>query len=386
MDNCSVASVTNNAPLAFPIGTTTVTWTVTDGSGNTASATQLVSVTDNVLPTVITQNISVPLNFSGQATITAAMINNGSFDNCGIATVTVSPTTFTCANVGPNTVVLTVTDVNGNVATANAIVTIVDSIAPVVVTQNATVYLDANGLATITTAMINNGSTDSCGIATITLNTTTFDCGDVGTNTVILTATDVNGNVSTATATITVLNLFPDNDNDGTQDNCDSDDDNDGVSDVNDNCPFVANANQADNDLDGIGDACDDDDDNDGILDVNDNCPFTYNPNQEDRDHDGIGDVCDLVEVNISQAVTPNGDGVNDTWVIYNIENYPNNTVRVFNRWGSEVFYARGYQNDWNGFYKNSDQALPDSSSYYYQIDLDGNGNIDKEGWLYISR
>ena len=386
LDNCSVASVTNNAPLAFPIGTTTVTWTVTDGSGNTASATQLVSVTDNVLPTVITQNISVPLNFSGQATITAAMINNGSFDNCGIATVTVSPTTFTCANVGPNTVVLTVTDVNGNVATANAIVTIVDSIAPVVVTQNATVYLDANGLATITTAMINNGSTDSCGIATITLNTTTFDCGDVGTNTVILTATDVNGNVSTATATITVLNLFPDNDNDGTQDNCDSDDDNDGVSDVNDNCPFVANANQADNDLDGIGDACDDDDDNDGILDVNDNCPFTYNPNQEDRDHDGIGDVCDLVEVNISQAVTPNGDGVNDTWVIYNIENYPNNTVRVFNRWGSEVFYARGYQNDWNGFYKNSDQALPDSSSYYYQIDLDGNGNIDKEGWLYISR
>ena len=385
-DNCSVASVTNNAPVAFPIGTTTVIWTVTDGSGNTATATQLVTVTDNVLPTVITQNITVALDVSGQATITAAQINNGSFDNCSIATITVSPTTFNCSNVGPNTVTLTVTDVNGNVKTATAIVTIIDAIAPTVIAQNATVYLDANGYATITTTMINNGSFDSCGIAQMTLSTTTFNCGNVGTNTVTLTVTDVNGNSATADVIITVKNNFPDNDNDGIQDNCDGDDDNDGVLDINDNCPFISNADQADNDNDGTGDACDDDDDNDGILDVNDNCPFTYNPYQEDRDNDGIGDVCDLIEVNVSQAITPNGDGVNDTWVIYNLENYPNNTVRVFNRWGSEVFFARGYQNDWNGFYKNSNQALPDSSSYYYQLDLDGNGSIEKEGWIYISR
>ncbi|GET27004.1 hypothetical protein NT017_33330 [Prolixibacter sp. NT017] len=44
-DNCGVASVTNNAPVSFPEGTTTVTWTVTDNSGNTATATQKVTVT-----------------------------------------------------------------------------------------------------------------------------------------------------------------------------------------------------------------------------------------------------------------------------------------------------------------------------------------------------
>ena len=44
-DNCSVASVTNNAPASFPAGTTTVTWTVTDGGGNTATASQVVIVT-----------------------------------------------------------------------------------------------------------------------------------------------------------------------------------------------------------------------------------------------------------------------------------------------------------------------------------------------------
>jgi hypothetical protein len=43
-DNCSVASVTNNAPTTFPVGTTTVTWTVTDASGNTATANQTVIV------------------------------------------------------------------------------------------------------------------------------------------------------------------------------------------------------------------------------------------------------------------------------------------------------------------------------------------------------
>ncbi|MEI9807467.1 MAG: HYR domain-containing protein [Bacteroidota bacterium] len=51
-DNCSIASVTSNAPAAFPLGATTVIWTVTDGSGNTATATQTVSVTDCTVPTI----------------------------------------------------------------------------------------------------------------------------------------------------------------------------------------------------------------------------------------------------------------------------------------------------------------------------------------------
>ncbi|MEM7163191.1 MAG: HYR domain-containing protein, partial [Bacteroidota bacterium] len=51
-DNCSVANVSNDAPATFPLGTTTVTWTVTDGSGNTASCTQDVTVEDNEDPTI----------------------------------------------------------------------------------------------------------------------------------------------------------------------------------------------------------------------------------------------------------------------------------------------------------------------------------------------
>jgi gliding motility-associated-like protein len=326
------------------------------------------------------------LNASGTATITAAQVNNGSFDNCVIDTIVVNRTSFTCSDLGSNTVVLTVTDIYGNVGTATAVVTVVDTVAPIVITQNITVVLDSQGMASITAGMINNGSTDNCGISTITANVLDFNCDDLGANTVILSVRDTSGNIATGTAIVTVISQDIDTDGDGIRDNCDSDDDNDGVLDQNDNCPLTANSDQADNDQDGLGDACDPDDDNDGVLDQDDNCPFIYNPFQEDRDNDGLGDVCDTIEINISQAVTPNGDGINDTWMIYNIESHPRNNVRVYNRWGDLVFEAKGYSNDWNGHYKNRTQSLPDGSSYYYQIDLDGNGSVDYDGWLYISR
>ncbi|NAS31974.1 T9SS type B sorting domain-containing protein [Flavobacteriaceae bacterium R38] len=174
-----------------------------------------------------------------------------------------------------------------------------------------------------------------------------------------------------------------DTDNDGIGNICDEDDDNDGVLDVDDNCPLTANANQLDNDNDGIGDVCDEDDDNDGVLDVDDNCPLTANADQLDSDNDGVGDVCDE-DVLVSEAITPNGDGINDTWRIINIERYPNAVISVYNRSGNEVYRATGYNNDWNGVYRSRSERLP-KGSYYYQIDLSGGGEIDLKGWIYIT-
>ena len=385
-DNCTSVTLTNNAPLTFPLGLTVITWTATDAGGNTATVNQNVIVTDTTAPTVNVQNVTVALDINGNATINASQINNGSTDNCGIQSVTVSPMAFTCANIGANTVILTVTDLSGNSTTATATVTVVDNINPIAIAQNISVSLDEDGEAIITADMINNGSTDNCSLASIEISETYFNCDSIGDNTIVLTVVDAYGNTTITNAIVTVTNSFNDSDNDGISDNCDDDDDNDGVEDVIDNCPFTFNTAQLDNDNDGIGDICDDDDDNDGVLDTIDNCPLTYNPDQLDRDENGVGDACDLDNISISEALSPNGDGINDTWMIYNIENHPNSIVRVFNRWGSQVFYSRNYQNNWDGSYKNNTENLPEGASYYYQIDLDGNGIIDKEGWLYITR
>ncbi len=384
------AGTSATSVYVLPTTVAPLTYVATSTNGSSGCITTAsITVRDAVAPVVVTRPVTLQLNAAGTATLTAAQVNNGSSDNCSIATLTVSPTSFTCANVGPNTVTLTATDASGNTSSLTAVVTVQDQVGPTVVTRPFTVLLNAAGSATITPAQINNGSTDTCGISSISVSPSTFTCANLGPNTVTLTVTDVNGNVSTGTAIVTVtvdFSVTGDNDLDGSPDNCDPDDDNDGVLDSNDNCPFQANSNQADNDADGLGDACDNDDDNDGVLDGYDNCPFIYNPGQEDIDKDGIGDICDLVEINVSEAITPNGDGVNDTWFINNIEKYPNNSVKVYNRWGDLIFSKNNYQNDWNGTYVNDGNNIPDSSSYYYQIDLDGNGSIDFKGWIYITK
>lgn len=84
-------------------------------------------------------------------------------------------------------------------------------------------------------------------------------------------------------------------------------------------------------------------------------------------------------------SFTPNGDGVNDVFVIGNIDKYPDNTFEVYNRYGQKVFHVAGYQNDWSGSYLGND--LP-SGTYFYILDPhDSSGKVGKyKGQINIVR
>jgi len=77
-------------------------------------------------------------------------------------------------------------------------------VAPMAMCQDITVQLDANGMTSITAQDVDNGSDDACGVADLKIDMDAFDCNHVGTNTVTLTVTDINGNQSVCTSTVTV--------------------------------------------------------------------------------------------------------------------------------------------------------------------------------------
>ncbi|CAN5255421.1 hypothetical protein BH11BAC5_BH11BAC5_20270 [soil metagenome] len=159
-DNCSVASVTNNAPAAFPLGNTTVIWTVTDGSGNTATANQVVTVTDNINPT-ITAPAAVNATTNTACTATGVALGTPvTADNCSVASVTNNaPTAFPLGNT---TVIWTVTDGSGNTTTATQIVTVTNP-APIInsVTPSSVSPVQLGQSVTLNVAYTDNNVTNA---------------------------------------------------------------------------------------------------------------------------------------------------------------------------------------------------------------------------------
>ena len=199
-DNCGTPTITNNAPVNFPIGNTTVTWTATDNAGNTATCTQIVTIVDNEnpvisCPTAITINTDV-----GVCTSTASIGTATATDNCGTTTITNNaPVNFP---IGNTTVTWTATDNAGNTATCTQIVTIVDNENPVISCPTAITINTDVGVCTSTASIGTATATDNCGTTTITNNApANFPTGNT---TVTWTATDGAGNTTTCTQVVTV--------------------------------------------------------------------------------------------------------------------------------------------------------------------------------------
>lgn len=86
---------------------------------------------------------------------------------------------------------------------------------------------------------------------------------------------------------------------------------------------------------------------------------------------------------------SPNGDGVNDHLQIDCIEQYPQNSITIFNRYGNVVYKTEGYNNDWNGIANVSGvvskgETLP-VGTYYYLLEIE-EANVKTSGWIYLVR
>ncbi|MCB0401386.1 MAG: gliding motility-associated C-terminal domain-containing protein [Flavobacteriales bacterium] len=90
-----------------------------------------------------------------------------------------------------------------------------------------------------------------------------------------------------------------------------------------------------------------------------------------------------LPTVKFPDGISPNGDGKNDVWIIDFIEQFPNNVVEIYNRWGELLFHADGYQQDWDGTYNG--EPLP-VGTYYYVIELNEEGYEPYTGPITVLR
>lgn len=144
-DNCSLDTLLIDSTqfTCAHVGANTVTLTAVDVNNLVSTCTATVTVLDSVAPTAVCQDITLFLDAAGTASLTAADLDNGSNDNCGVDTVMVNASTFGCNDVGVNPVTLTVMDTGGNVDSCVANVTVQDTFQ---LTASFTFVTSGNGL------------------------------------------------------------------------------------------------------------------------------------------------------------------------------------------------------------------------------------------------
>lgn len=355
---------------------------------NSVTCLQSIRIEDRIAPVFsgeLPANIAVECsNIPPVATLTAT-------DNCETAVVTFSEVKAdgTCANDYTITRTWTATDACGNSRVHSQVINVQDNTPPVFTgVLPADVTIECNSEAPLPARIT---ATDLCGTAEIAFSQEVINGSCSGSADIIRTwtATDECGNQSSHTQTISVrdttaptfLGQMPEET-------------------ISADCTKIPAA---------------------PVMTAIDNCSqatLTYEETEVEGDckskyqllrkyiaTDACGNIATFTQtvnltcqIQIYNAVSPDGDGRNDIFYLEGIECFPNNSVEIFNRWGAKVFETQGYDNTTKVFRGKSEgkntvsanEELPAGTYFYvlkYDYNIDGNDheNIEKAGYLYIA-
>ncbi|HOI86619.1 MAG TPA: HYR domain-containing protein, partial [Lentimicrobium sp.] len=415
-DNCGIESIVNSfngtddASGIYPAGVTTVVWTVTDIHGLTSTCEMSVTVTDTEAP-VIECPDDIQAVAGEDCNALVEIPQPVVSDNCGIEQIVSDPefTGSLLLPVGVHSITWTVTDIHGNQASCQMKVTVIAG--PLANDDFATTEMNIpvsvpvlendtdcdNNIDPSTVTVITNPGHGFTMVDTQNGNILyTPEAGFHGTDTFIYRVCDVTGLCDEATVTITIegfdpIYLVAVNDLDTTLMNTPRVI----INMANDIVPEGITAGieilvQPQH----------------GSLMLHSDYTVTYTP---DMDYTGTDEFTYILydlngvatsdtatsvivivpdderaEIVIYNAITPNGDGRNDKWIIDGIEEYADNEVLIFNRWGDQVRYFENYNNTsvvWDGSNAKG-KDLPDGT-YYYIVKLRSVSEI-YTGWVII--
>ena len=381
-DNCSLASITSvpSSGSVFQLGSTPVLYSATDTYGNTNTCSFTVTVTDNTPPVISSppanMTVSASTNCQAQVSWTVPTVS----DNC-TATLSSTRNPQDLFPLGMTPVTYTATDGSGNKSTYTFNVTVEDKVKPVISNCPTNLSATANESCQAVVSWQAPNVTDNCS-ATLTSSHSPQNTFPIGETIVTYTAADPSGNKTTCTFTVTVINA---------------------ASPVVKGCPATITVNATSIDKDSTAVTwvepvatvlC-------GEVTVSkshepgSNFPIgTTKVMYEFTEESGKSSTCefDIIVLEsdalfgISKVLTPDGDGINDIWMLSNIESFKGNNVVVVDRWGNKVYSATGYDNVrifWNG--TNNNGSVVPTGTYFYTIEVRHQDKIvRKKGFLEV--
>ncbi|EZH73046.1 hypothetical protein ATO12_18700 [Aquimarina atlantica] len=391
MDNCTANPIVEFVgDVTTSTGIVIRTYSVTDIAGNSITVTQTITVNDTTDPTASNPS---PINVqcTDDVPLPDVVVVTDEADNCGVVTVAFEGD-VSDGNSNPEVITRTysITDEVGNSINVTQTITVNDTTNPNIdcpanITQNVDL-----GLSTAIVTYTPPIGTDNCiGVTTVQIAGLPSGSGfPIGTTTNTFEVTDSAGNTNTCSFDIIIT------DEDPIICEVQAGEDEEIIqgqevqlnATASGNGTFVwtpsislTNANIAN-----------------PIATPDQTTTYTvlFTSNQGCIEEDTVTVYVEAQEEDQTRyGFSPDGDGINEYWEIHNIENYPNNKVSIYNRWGDIVFEVEGYNNTSRVFRGIANRKrslggdkLPEGT-YFFNINIEGSHNLKKQtGFLVLKR